>query len=272
MPLNESEPLWDPERHRERVVSRGRRLRRRHERGKTLGVGGGVVVLIATVALVWPHSTNRVAVVAGPAPAASTGSAANGVNSGAAAPESSSPPPNEPTAPDDGRLHRSYIPVGYRPGDSSLSSYRVDPAPEDLKPALSQADAVRAFEVTDAASVAHQAGTTVIVRFGLFTGSVLNPPAPDHTLTGTHQVQQQPAWLILIDGVRSFPSRGGAANPPEILGVSPAGATAAATTITTAPGPEIVTGHAVAVITDPEGRLLTGLTITGGSVAELGVS
>jgi hypothetical protein len=153
-----------------------------------------------------------------------------------------------------------------------LSSYRVDPAPEDLKPALSQADAIRAFEATDAASVAHQAGTTVIVRFGLFTGSVPNPPAPDHTLTGTHQVQQQPAWLILIDGVQPVPSRGGAVNPPEVLGLSPAGAPTAATTITTAAGPEIVTGHAVAVITDPEGRLLTGLTITGGSVADLGVS
>ncbi len=277
MLLNESEPLWDPEGHRERVVARGRRLRRRQGIAKMLGIGGGVVVLIATVALIArPDPTSRVAIVSGPTAGASTiaGSVVRGAGAGAAAavPAATRPTTIGSPVPDDGRLRRAYVPVGYRPGDGSLSSYRVDPPPDDVTPALSRADAVRAFEATDAALVVHQAGTTVMARFGLFTGNVLNPPAPDHALTGTHQVQQLPAWLILIDGVRSSPSGGGTVDPPAMLGVSPAGAPTVATTVTTAAGDRIVTGYAVAVITDPEGGLLTGLTIAGGSVAELGVS
>ena len=170
--------------------------------------------------------------------------------------------------PEDGRLHRSYLPEGYRADSIALSSFRVDPAPADTVPRLSLADALRSFEATPAASVARQAGTTVVLRFGLFTGNVANPLAPgSNALTGSHELRAEPAWLVLIDGVRSSPSGGGAVGPSEV------GATVnpSAPGIT-APPPNIGVGYAVTVIADADGRLLTGMTITGrGSISQLGV-
>lgn len=274
----ESDPLWDPERHRAWVHDRGLQLRsqRSVRQAVTTGV---VVVLVAAIGLSVRATPDRqaTAVLSGGLPNAPTTTVATvGAASGdlepplvvTPLPATSSPPP-----PVDGRLRHAYVPLGYRSDSPALSSFRVDPAPADVGAQLSPADALRAFQAhAEAASVTRQAGTTVTVRFGLFTGNVANPLQPgSNTLTGTHEVREVPAWLVLIDGVRTAGSGGGAGGS-SVSSADSGGVVTTLATVTTAPPPSnLMTGYAVTVISDGDGRLLTGLMITGGSVSQLGL-
>lgn len=278
--MNEPEPLWDPERHRRAVHRRGRHLRHRRSVLTTLGASGVVVMLLGGFALTnrQPSSRQVAAVASGtptaPSTTASTSMATHTANAGTASDAATVAPPAASTVvPDDGRLHRPYVPVGYRLGDGALSSFRVDPAPDDMMPTLSQAEALRSFEASDVGSSIRQAGTSVVVRFGLFSGSVSNPPAPDHTLTGTNQVQAVPAWLVVIDGVQFSPSGPGAAGPAVLPGDTSGVPTVVATTMPIASvAGAVVSGYAITVIADPGGQFLTGLMITGGgSAAQRGI-
>ena len=221
-----------------------------------------------------PLATVAASVPTAPSTTAPTSLATSTGNAGAVADAAAVPQLAGSTAsPDDGRLHRAYVPVGYRPGDGALSSFRVDPAPEDVKPALSQAEALRTFEASDAGSYTRQAATSVTVRFGLFSGSISNPPAPDHTLTGTYQVQAVPAWLVVIDGVRVSPSGVATAGPAVPTDGSSGARTALTTNVPIAPiAAPVVSGYALTVMADPDGQFLTGLMINGGgSAAQLGI-
>lgn len=157
----------------------------------------------------------------------------------------------------DGRLRRSYLTPGYRSDSGALGNFRFDPAPDTLASQSTEADVLRAFKASEAGSIGSQPGTTTIARFGLFTGNVANPPASDGRLTGAHPVEGQPAWIILVDGVKFMRSGGADRN-----------ADAVPTTRAPSDPPD---SYAVTAVSDSDGRLLTGLLITGGSGSALGI-
>lgn len=272
----ESEPLWDPERHRTWVHDRGLQLRSRRSLHQAVTTGGVLVLLIAAIGMTVRGDRDRqTTTVLSGAPATTVASAKGAVSGDLGPPLVVTPLPatSTPPPPVDGRLRHSYVPLGYRSDSPALSSFRVDPAPAELASQLSQAEALRAFQAhADAASVTRQAGTTVTVRFGLFTGNVANPLEPgSNTLTGTHQVQDVPAWLVLIDGVRTAGSGGGAGGS-SVSSADSGGVVTTLATATTAPPPSnLITGFGVTAISDGDGHLLTGLMITGGSVSQLGL-
>lgn len=271
----ESEPLWDPERHRAWVHDRGLQLRSRRSLHQAVTTGGVLVLLIAAIGMTVRGDQDRqTTTVLSGAPTTTVASAKGAVSGDLGPPLVVTPLPatTTPPPPVDGRLRHSYVPLGYRSDSPALSSFRVDPAPAELASQLSPAEALRAFQAhADAASVTRQAGTTVTVRFGLFTGNVANPLEPgSNALTGTHQVQDVPAWLVLIDGVRTAGSGGGAGG--SSVSSADGGVVTTLATATTAPPPSnLITGYAVTAISDGDGRLLTGLMITGGSVSQLGL-
>ena len=157
-------------------------------------------------------------------------------------------------APADGRLRQPYVTPSYQPGSGALSSFRVDPAPSSVQPRLSEAQVLAAFDTSDAAPRPYGSDYVTIVRFGLFSGAVANPPAPDRTLTGSYLVEGEPAWLVVFDGVRQ--REGGAARNPDTSPIDQR---------STAPSAgEPRTGHAVAVISDSTARLLSGYAISSG--------
>ncbi|MDP1804415.1 MAG: hypothetical protein Q8K72_04555, partial [Acidimicrobiales bacterium] len=257
----------------------GLRLRSQRTLRQVLTTGGVVVVILAAIGLSVRANADRQATTVlsgGPlAPTTTLASAAGAASGDLGPPLVVTPllPPSNPPPPVDGRLRRAYVPLGYRSDSPALSSFRVDPAPPNVAAQLSPAEALRAFQAHgEAASQTRQAGTTVTVRFGLFTGNVANPLEPgSNTLTGTHQVQEVPAWLVLIDGVRTAGSGGGAGGSSVSSADSGGVGTTLATVTTAAPPSNLVTGYAVTVISDGGGRLLTGLMITGGSVSQLGL-
>lgn len=278
--MSTSEPPLDREADPEWMHERG------HQRSMATIVKVGVVValLVAGIGLTtWRSAPRQVASVSGVEQGVTTTLAhvAGGGNGsvdriGQAARTDLGPPiqltplpAGGAPMPDEGRLHRSYLAEGYQADSMALSSFRVDPAPADVMPGLSVAEALRSFNATAAASVARQEGTTMVLRFGLFTGNVANPLAPgSNALTGTRELRAEPAWLLLIDGVRSLPSGGGAAAGPSEVGTT---GNPPAPGITAAP-PKVLVGYAATVIADADGRPLTGMTITGrGSVSQLGL-
>jgi len=183
---------------------------------------------------------------------------ANGitVSSTTAVPDLGRPQPTTTInqAPADGRLRQPYVTPSYQPGSGALSSFRVDPAPSSVQPRLSEAEVLAAFDASDAAPRPFGSDYVTIVRFGLYSGAVANPAAPDGTLTGSHLVEAEPAWLVVFDGVR-LRERGPARNPDT----SP---TDQGSTGPTAGEPR--TGHAVAVLSDFTARLVSGYTISSG--------
>lgn len=172
-------------------------------------------------------------------------------------PDAAKVPTQTSDASADGRLRRSYLAPGYRSDSGALGNFRVDPAPDTLVPQSTEADVLRAFKASEAGSIGSQPGTTTIARFGLFTGNVANPPASDGRLTGTHPVEGQPAWIILVDGVKFMRSGGADRNPDAVA---------------TTRAPSDPHSYAVTAVSDSDGRLLTGLLITGGSAAALGIN
>ncbi len=153
------------------------------------------------------------------------------------------------TTPLDGRLLEPYVSRSYQAGSGALGSFRIDPAPATTRPRMTEQQALAAFEASDAGPRPSGAQTVTVARFGLFSGNVENAPAPDGTLTGTHPVDLEPAWLIVFDGVDlrasgplrnpDAPSTSGAADPRK--------------------------GHAVVVISDKTAQpLLAGMTISSG--------
>jgi hypothetical protein len=153
--------------------------------------------------------------------------------------------------PDDGRLHRLYATAEYQPGSPSMGSWRMDPAPADARPHLSQSEALALFRASDGGRFA--GGSNTIVRFGLFTGNAPNPNTPDGHLTGSHPIGAVPAWIIVVEGLELMPS-GGAGTP----GSPPR-------TQTT------VAGYALTVLSDEDGHNLTGWYETGGTAASTGI-
>ena len=108
------------------------------------------------------------------------------------------------TVPYDGRLHVAVVPESYAVDSEAMASWRMDPAPAELRAALSVDEVRAAFEHSDFGR-----GTDARYYFGLFTGNQPNPNAPDGTLTGVHPVADVPAWLVVIDDLEMFPSGGG---------------------------------------------------------------
>jgi hypothetical protein len=157
-------------------------------------------------------------------------------------------------APADGRLRQPYVTPSYQPGSGALASFRVDPAPSSVQPSLSDAQVLAAFDVSDAAPRPSGSDYVTIVRFGLFSGNVSNPPAPDGNLTGSHPVEGEPAWLVVFDGIRLRES--GAARNPDAPPVDQ-GSTAP-------PGEQRRIGHGAAVISDSTAQLLSGYMTASG--------
>ena len=166
----------------------------------------------------------------------------------------SSPTTTIAQAPADGRLRQPYVTPSYQPGSGALASFRVDPAPSSVQPRLSEAQVLAAFDVSDAAPRPSGSDYVTIVRFGLFSGNVANPPAPDRTLTGSHPVEGEPAWLVVFDGIRLQES--GAARNPDALPVD-AGSAAP-------PVEQRRIGHGAAVISDSTAQLLSGYMTASG--------
>jgi len=153
--------------------------------------------------------------------------------------------------PVDGRLHRPYVPAEYKVGSASMDSWRMDPAPPDVKPRLSQAQVLALLGRSAPGDHTAQPHTTTTVRFGLFTGNGPNPsgPPPDHLLTGSHPIGPLPAWIILVDGIELVPSGGGFSPGGSVVPVTP------------------VRGYALTVVSDQDGHDLTGSYEVGGASA-----
>ena len=166
----------------------------------------------------------------------------------------SSPTTTDTQGPADGRLRQSYVTPAYQPGSGALASFRMDPAPSSVQPRVSEAQVLAAFDVSDAAPRPSGSDYVTIVRFGLFSGNVANPPAPDRTLTGSHPVEGEPAWLVVFDGIRMRES--GAARNPDAPPVDQ-GSTAP-------PVEQRRTGHGAAVISDSTAQLLSGYMTASG--------
>jgi hypothetical protein len=159
--------------------------------------------------------------------------------------QDATPSPSPPGS----RLQQPYVTVSYQPGLAALGSFRVDPAPDVVRPRLTEAQALAAFEASDAGSRPGGEEIVTVARFGLFSGNPPNAPAPDGTLTGLHPVEREPAWLIVLDGVTL--RSGGAARNPD----------APSTSIPEVPR----VGHAVVVISDATGEaVLPGISIASG--------
>lgn len=222
------------------------RHRRRHRRLRALAATAAVVA-VALPAL---------AVVRGGAGRDDLRVATDGIAVGrtTAVPNEAMPSPTTTIqqAPTDGRLRQSYVTPSYQPGSGALASFRVDPAPSSIQPRLSEAQVLAAFDASDAAPRPYGSDYVTIVRFGLFSGNVSDPPAPDGTLTGSHPVEGEPAWLVVFDGIRL--REGGPARNPDTPPVEQG---------STAPT-ELRTGHAASVISDSTARLLSGYTISSG--------
>ncbi len=154
----------------------------------------------------------------------------------------------------DGRLRQPYVTPSNQPGSGALASFRVDPAPSSVQPSLSEAQVLAAFDVSDAAPRPYGSDYVTIVRFGLFSGNVANPPAPDRTLAGSHPVEGEPAWLVVFDGIRLRES--GAARNPDAPPVDQ-GSTAP-------PVEQRRIGHGAAVISDSTAQLLSGYMTASG--------
>ena len=176
-----------------------------------------------------------------------------------AAPEVARPGPTTRSleAPADGRLRQAYVTPSYQPGSGALASLRVDPAPSSVQPMLTEAQVLAAFDASDAAPRPYGSDYVTIVRFGLFSGNVANPPALDRTLTGSHPVDGEPAWLVVFDGIRL--REGGAARNPDAPPVDQ-GSTAPAVE-------ERRIGHGAAVISDSSAQLLSGYMTASGPAA-----
>jgi hypothetical protein len=129
----------------------------------------------------------------------------------------------------------------------------MDPAPDAVKPQLTEARALALFERSDAGRMTAQPNTTTTVRFGLFRGNGPNPTGADHRLTGSHPVGPLPAWLILVDGIEVVPI---GPSPPPGSSLAPR-----------AP----VRGYALAVFSDDDGRDLIGVEENSGSAASTGI-
>lgn len=233
-----------------------RRRRRRVVRGAA-AIGIAVVLAVPALAVLRHEGPRDVSVAAGPTP--TTSQATSGT-------EPATTTTTEAPASADGRLTRPYTSASYQPDSGALGSFRVDPAPTAITPRMSAEQALAAVVATEAGWFPASSDRTTIVRFGLFTGNVSNPPAPDHTLTGSHPVAGEPAWVVVVEGVNVSPSGGGRAGSAiSTNGPSDAGTTAPAISTTLTATPETpVKGYAVTVLSDATGELLTGLSITGG--------
>jgi hypothetical protein len=158
------------------------------------------------------------------------------------------PSPTGAPPPADDRLQAPYVASGYGADSACLCSFRVLPAPAQVGPRLTGEQALAAFDAAGAGPLP-AAPTAATVRFGLFDGNVSNPPGAGGRLTGVHPVREEPAWMIVFDGIRLRSASaaivsGGDGAPPGL--------------------PER-TGYAVAVVSDATGALLSELTMTGGS-------
>ncbi len=221
--------------------------RRRHRRLRTLAA------TVAVVAVALP----ALAVVRGGGGRDDLRVAADGIAAPTTAiPEvgRSSPTTTNAQAPADGRLRQPYVTPSYQPGSGALASFRVDPAPSSVQPRLSEAQVLAAFDGSDAAPRPYGSDYVTIVRFGLFSGNVANPPAPDRTLTGSHPVEGEPAWLVVFDGIGLRES--GAARNPDAPPVDQG---------STSPSVEQRRiGHGAAVISDSTAQLLSGYMTASG--------
>lgn len=135
-----------------------------------------------------------------------------------------------------------------------MGSWRMDVAPAAMTPHLSRAQALALFQSSDAGRMTKQPNTTTTLRFGLFSGNAPNPNAPDGRLTGSHPIGPLPGWIALVDGVEMLSSGGGV---PPGMPSSPK---------------TPVKGYALIVISDQDGRDLSGLEeVGGGSASSTGI-
>jgi hypothetical protein len=172
--------------------------------------------------------------------------------------------------PDDGRLHRPYQTEEYRytGASASMGSWRMDVAPAGVSPRLSRDAAIAMYNASPDGGITRQSGTTTRAFFGLFSGNAPNPSAPDGRLTGTHPIGPVPAWLFLVEGLELAPTgQGVAGGGPLVPGAQPT-TTNASTTTSALP---TSAGYAVAVLSDPDGRLLTGLQESGSGAGSTGI-
>jgi hypothetical protein len=118
------------------------------------------------------------------------------------------------TVPYDGRLHVAVVPDTYSADSACMCSWRMDPAPAERQPELTLAEVRASFEQSDFGRGQHPR-----YYFGLYSGSVPNPNAPDGRLTGMHNEDDIPAWLVVLDDQTFMPSGGGAApgEPPPTV-------------------------------------------------------
>ena len=136
---------------------------------------------------------------------------------------------------------------GWGFGDqTSSTSRRLDPAPQDLEPRLTAAEAIAALHV--AHPFAHQ--ERALALFGVFSGIELGS-APPSAEDGQRQLDAEPAWLVLVDdGPVEYQSP--AAPGPGALPESPVH----------------LQQYTVAVIADLDSRLLSGVNQEGFPVDE----
>jgi hypothetical protein len=137
----------------------------------------------------------------------------------------------------------------------------MDVAPPDVSPQLSRDAALAMYDRSPDGGLTRQSGTTTRAFFGFFTGNAPNPNAPDGTLTGTHPIGPVPAWLFLVEGLTLEP--GGAGSVSAGPGPTPTGPPTTAAT---------GQGYAIAVLSDPVGQLLTGLSETGSGSGTTGIA
>lgn len=114
-----------------------------------------------------------------------------------------SPTTTNEQAPADGRLGQPYVTPSYQPGSGALASFRVDPAPSSVQPRLTEAEVLAAFDASEAAPRLYGCDYLTIVRFGLFSGNVANPPAPDRN---PHRQPSGRGRTSLARGVRRDPT------------------------------------------------------------------
>lgn len=104
---------------------------------------------------------------------------------------------------------------GYREGDLSLGNYRLDPAPKEAQPRLTEAEALKLFSEGQFGEQLRLAAPRAFARFGLFSGADVFDDA-DGGVHVSVEVRLRPAWLVVIPGLMVRPS-----GPPPWPGSRP---------------------------------------------------
>jgi hypothetical protein len=94
---------------------------------------------------------------------------------------------------------------GYREGGLSLRNFRLDPAPAEVQPRLTETEALNVFSEGPFGNQLRQAVPRAFARFGLFSGADIFD-ATDGDLGPTTEVRLRPSWLVVIRGLKAWPS------------------------------------------------------------------